>query len=159
MWTFPDPDRRLRARAAAGRRSGLPDPDAAGLAWIWIYCGVWALFGLWLGAVYSGGGVFYQQRVWYLELWFGDHGAPATLQVSAMAVNVLMAVYLWLRFRGLRRRRRLRLAPYLVLAGAASVLLLQQHVYYQLSKVETLRLVRFPETCGVPIPDPTPETP
>jgi len=46
-----------------------------------------------------------------------------------------------------------------VLAGAASLLFLQQHVYYQLSTVEPPRLVRFPETRGVPIPDPTPETP
>jgi len=154
---------RSRWRAAPRIRSGLPDPDATGLAWLWVYLGVWVLFALWMGAVHPDlAPAFthgYPRLERYAEMWLGDHGGPATLQLTVMAVQVLMVVYLWLRFRGLRHHRRIALGPYLVLAGLALLLLGLQQVFLSLSVLDEPRLLLWPQTEGVPIPDPTPETP
>jgi hypothetical protein len=156
------PDRNLlpRWRLAAGLRSGLPHPDAIGLAWLWVYLGVWVLFALWMAAMHPDLAVVPFVRLErYAELWLGDHGGAATLQVAVMAVQTLMVLYLWLRFRGLRRHRRIALGPYLLLAGIALLLLGLQQVFLSLSVLDEPRLLLWPQTEGVPIPDPTPETP
>lgn len=127
MRDYTDPP---RWRLAAGLRSGLPHPDAIGLAWLWVYLGVWVLFALWMAAVHPdfSPAFTYPRLVRYAELWLGDHGGAATLQLSVMVVQVLMVVYLWLRFRGLRHHRRIALGRYLVLAGLALLLLGLQQV-------------------------------
>jgi hypothetical protein len=161
MRDAPDRNGPSRWRAAARIRSGLPDPNATGLAWLWVYLGVWVLFALWMAAVHPNfsPAFTYPRLVGYAQLWLGDHGAPATLQLSVMATQVLMVIYLWLRYRGLRHHRRIALGPYLVLGGLALLLLGLQQVFLTFSLLDEPRLLLWPQTEGVPIPDPTPETP
>jgi hypothetical protein len=154
-----DRNRPSRWQAGPRLRSGLPDPNATGLAWLWVYLGVWVLFALWLGAIFPDLNLGYLRFERYTEMWLGDHGGPATLQLTVMAVQVLMVVYLWLRYRGLRHHRRIALGPYLVLGGLALLLLGLQQVFLSLSALEQPQLLLWPQTEGVPIPDPTPGTP
>ena len=54
---------------------------------------------------------------------------------------------------------RIALGPYLVLAAVALLLLGLQQVFLSLSALDQPQLLLWPQTEGVPIPDPTPGTP
>lgn len=161
MWSYPGPQRRRFGRLALDRRSVVASPETIGLTWLWAYLMFLVLFSLWLAAIHPSHHPETVPRLAnYTILWLGDHGGLASLQLTVMSIQVLMVIYLWLRYRGLRHHRRVPLAAYLLLAGTALLLLAQQQVFRGFSsQLESPHAIVYPETRGIPIPDPNPETP
>jgi hypothetical protein len=165
MWSYPGPRRRRFGRLGLERRSVVASPETIGLTWLWTYFMVWMLFGLWMHGLHPSrvtpGFWNLSHLSNYLMFWLGDNGGPASVQLSVMSIQVLMVIYLWVRYRGLRHDRRVPLAAYLLLAGMALLLLAQQQVFRAYSfYIEVPSAFEYPATADpVPIPDPTPETP
>jgi hypothetical protein len=73
----------------------------------------------------------------FWEFWFVQHGSVASVQRSLMIVNVLLVVFVWVRFRALPRETfSLRLFQLATFGGIAALLAYLQYYLVCVSLVE-----------------------